>query len=158
MPKNDLKYCNILELENPGKDCWNNCGRKGGECAWCGTKGRCCRGGHSEGVIEVRNHKVLWECDGRIGGHNRHICTSKSCYKYGYNINNRYNVGRYTRGSRWRIAFNAVRILMPHTSPITMMAEMVKKRSGMREGVTGEGGVTRGGVHAKIQRQLWKRT
>ena len=54
-------------VKNEGIDCWNGCGRRQGECAWCGD-GMCCRLG--------------WKgngCDGKMGQAGKgHVCTGKS--------------------------------------------------------------------------------
>ena len=52
-------------VENQGQNCWGECGRKQGACAWCGT-GMCCR-------------KGWWDtsggCDGSLGiDLPRHVC------------------------------------------------------------------------------------
>ena len=33
------------QLDNQLEDCWNECGRQGGECSFCGSGGACCRQG-----------------------------------------------------------------------------------------------------------------
>jgi len=32
-----------LPTQLPGTNCWNQCNRQSGPCAWCGAGGRCCR-------------------------------------------------------------------------------------------------------------------
>ena len=50
---------------NEGLPCWSKCGDDvNSQCNYCGKKGICCR----QGV----NKK---ECDGSVGGSNRHECT-----------------------------------------------------------------------------------
>merc|ERR1739844_183165 len=54
-------------LQNKGKDCWWGCGRRQGECSWCGD-GMCCRLGWTGNG-----------CDGKMGEAGKgHVCTGKS--------------------------------------------------------------------------------
>jgi len=59
---------------NDGYDCYPECGSKQGPCAWCGSKGMCC--------------KIGWignGCNGNIGGLSHHECSmyddNQSIYK-----------------------------------------------------------------------------
>ena len=56
-------------LKNVDLDCWDNCGKKDGQCSWCGSEGYCCtmKDGyeHSNG------------CDGTFGGREEHRCDLK---------------------------------------------------------------------------------
>merc|ERR1712110_83117 len=52
-------------LQNKGKECWWVCGRREGECSWCGD-GMCCRKGWTGNG-----------CDGTIGGRRNHQCVAK---------------------------------------------------------------------------------
>ena len=67
VPKMFCFYCKD-ELLNAGVDCWNQCSKKQGPCAFCGT-GLCCRKG-SEGN----------GCDGSLGIANAHVCTAAGIY------------------------------------------------------------------------------
>ena len=59
-------------LENGFQDCWDDCNKQEGKCAWCGTDGWCCR-----------KDWVGNGCDGNIGGPNDHQCVLKTgTYKY----------------------------------------------------------------------------
>ena len=53
---------------NEGKECWATCGRKNGNCSWCGGSGMCCRQGQNW---------IKEGCNGIVGGTNRHECTKK---------------------------------------------------------------------------------
>ena len=53
----------FADLKNSGQDCWNHCNYIEGHCNWCGKDGLCCKKGW------VGN-----ECDGSIGGLNKHSC------------------------------------------------------------------------------------
>jgi hypothetical protein len=48
-------------------NCWDNCGQKGGKCAWCGTRAACCRKGWDDDPAE---------CNGASGwtGREGHQC------------------------------------------------------------------------------------
>ena len=58
------------DYQNEGLVCWDKCGGKdnvnsvNSQCNYCGKKGICCR----QGVDKK-------ECDGSVGGFNRHECT-----------------------------------------------------------------------------------
>ena len=56
------------KVKNEGQSCWMKCGRKSGNCSWCGDQGMCCR--HGSNWIENG-------CNGEIGGPNGHTCTAK---------------------------------------------------------------------------------
>ena len=53
-------------IQNEGEQCWWTCGRKNGECDWCGKEGMCCRQG---------SRWAKQGCDGEIGGKHRHECS-----------------------------------------------------------------------------------
>ena len=55
----------LAEIENEGKDCWEDCNEIQGKCSYCGSMGFCCRKNyyeHSNG------------CDGTFGGDEIHVC------------------------------------------------------------------------------------
>ena len=56
-------------LKNAGKNCWQACGHKQGNCNWCGTDGMCCRYGW---------HDKSRGCSGKIGiqGTTGHVCAA----------------------------------------------------------------------------------
>jgi len=54
-------------LKNAGAHCYHNCGDKQGWCPWCGN-GLCCR----------KNWASSNGCNGKIGGHEQHVCVGRS--------------------------------------------------------------------------------
>jgi len=53
-----------------GEDCWYECGKKQGPCAWCGSEGWCCT--QKSGWTDTSNG-----CDGTFGGVSKHECALK---------------------------------------------------------------------------------
>ena len=64
-------YCKD-ELLNAGVDCWYQCSKKQGPCAFCGI-GLCCRKG-SEGN----------GCDGSLGSPDHHVCVKTGIFNVKY--------------------------------------------------------------------------
>ena len=58
-----------------GEDCWYECGKKQGPCAWCGSEGWCCT--QKSGWTDTSNG-----CDGTFGGVSKHECALKPSKLY----------------------------------------------------------------------------
>ena len=55
------------DYQNLGEVCWAVCDKQGkanSQCNYCGKKGICCRQGTQKK-----------ECDGKVGGSGKHVCT-----------------------------------------------------------------------------------
>merc|ERR1719201_2520258 len=59
----------IPTVHNKGKDCWYKCGRKSGDCKFCGSRGACCRKGWKNSA-----------CDQATAPTKHHMCVYSNTY------------------------------------------------------------------------------
>ena len=65
-------HSHTINLAKNEHDCWDQCGKKDGTCAWCGANAMCCRHNERRGG-----------CDGRGCGF-KHCCVPALTFKHGH--------------------------------------------------------------------------